>query len=127
MPQDPEAYADPRLKAPALQLHAQDLLSHMLYAAGAVTGGPDRERLQAYIQVELRRLAEFLTLLERQRWEEHMDEDEARLWAHIAVNHADKALSGLEVYGLQGAPEVVGAAIAAVRGQVNRAVGFVVV
>ena len=51
----------------------------------------------------------------------------ARLLAHIAVNHAQTALAGLDFYGLHVAPQTVTAALAAVRGAVNRAVGFEVV
>ena len=44
-----------------------------------------------------------------------------------AVHHAETALGQLELYGLQGIPQVVGAAVAAVRDVVNGAVGFDVV
>ena len=67
---------------------------------------PGESFYQAYVRVELRRLAEFFSLLEKQRHEAEMDEDEAKLWASIAVNHAQSALSSLEVYGLHGAPPV---------------------
>jgi hypothetical protein len=114
-------------KGHAMTLHPTDLLTRMALAADAAGTGPEWPRTQAYVRVELRRLAEFFSLLEKQRHEAEMEEDEARLWATIAVNHAQTALSSLELYGLHGAPQAVGAAVASVRGVVNGAVGFEVV
>ncbi len=121
------AFADPPVTGHAMILQPTDLLARMAVAADAAASGPNWPRIQAYVRVELRRLAEFFTLLEKRRYEEQMDEGEARLWAHIAVHHAQTALGQLELYGLKSAPDVVGAAVAAVRASVNRAVGFEVV
>ncbi|MFN8012036.1 MAG: hypothetical protein U0P81_11615 [Holophagaceae bacterium] len=121
------AFAVPPVNAHPCALHPTDLLVRMALAADAAGTGPHWPRLQAYVRVELRRLAEFLVLLEKRRFEEDMGEDEAKLWAYIAVHHAETALAQLELYGLQGIPQVVGAAVAAVRDVVNGAVGFEVV
>lgn len=121
------AFADPGLRGHAMVLQPTDLLVRMVLAADAAGTGPQWQRLQAYVRVELRRLAEFFVLLEKRRHEEGMGEDEAKLWAYIAVHHAETALGQLELYGLQGIPHVVGAAVAAVRDVVNGAVGFPVV
>ena len=121
------AFADPPVNAHTCALHPTDLLVRMALAADAAGTGPQWQRLQAYVRVELRRLAEFFVLLEKRRFEEGMGEDEAKLWAYIAVHHAETALGQLELYGLQGIPQVVGAAVAAVRDVVNGAVGFDVV
>jgi hypothetical protein len=121
------AFADPPVTGHAMHLQPTDLLARMAVAADAAASGPEWPRLQAYVRVELRRLAEFFTLLEKRRYEEDMDEGEAKLWTYIAVHHAETALGQLDLYGLRNAPELVGKAVAAVRVVVNRAVGFEVV
>ncbi len=119
-----DAFAEQDLEGPVMQLQAPDLLARMAAAADAASGGEDLERVKAGVRVELGRLAEFLALLERRRREDRMDEEEARIWAGIAVHQARAALRGLEPSGLRSASQVMSAALAAVRGQVNRAVMF---
>lgn len=121
------AFAHPPMNGHAYALQPTDLLVRMALAANGAGAGPQWDRMQAYVRVELRRLAEFFVLLEKRRFEEDMGEDEAKLWAYIAVHHAETALGQLEFYGLRGVPEVVGAAVGSVRILVNGAVGFEVV
>jgi hypothetical protein len=119
-----DAYAEQELEGPVMQLHAPDLLVRMAAAVDAVSGCTDLARARDGVRVELGRLAEFLALLERRRREDRMDEEEARIWAGIAVHQARTALRALEPSGLRSASQVMVAALTAVRGQVNRAVMF---
>jgi len=119
-----DAFAEQDLEGPVMQLHAPDLLARMVAAVDAISGEADLARVKAPVLVQLGRLAEFLALLERRRREDRMDEEEARIWAGIAVHQARTALRGLEPSGLRSASQVMVAALGAVRGQVNRAVMF---